>query len=44
MTLKACVNHKDPEFYFAHMQFFSEVDRCGPHELRHNRMRQVSRM
>jgi hypothetical protein len=21
MPLKACVNHKDPEFYFAHMQF-----------------------
>ena len=28
MPLKACVNHKDPEFYFAHMQFFSEIDRC----------------
>jgi hypothetical protein len=29
MPLKACVNHKDPEFYFAHMQFFSEIDRCA---------------
>jgi hypothetical protein len=28
MPLKACVNHKDPELYFAHMQFFSEIDRC----------------
>lgn len=27
MSLKDCVNHDDPEFYFAHLQFFSEIDR-----------------
>ena len=38
MPLKACVSHKDQEFYFAHLQFFSEVDRClpiPPSSLRH---------
>jgi hypothetical protein len=29
MSLQQCVDHDDDAFFFAHMQFFAEIDRRG---------------